>query len=376
MGTAAAAARPQTAKGFLFMLLFAASLVAIVLHTIAEREDTAAAHAEHGGSAPPAAALPARPGDPATLGGPGGRGGQGPPGGATGSAAPRARPNTRMEHADEPARMSLADARSGAQFDAWHSFQAELAREAERAALSSADAEGFNVDFLFLGDSITESLRGTSFGRPAARAAGCGAALREALGPGARALILGISGDMTQHLLWRMREGGELPAALKPRVVSILIGTNNLKRGYRPEEVASGIMEIARSVYHSKAKTAEAAPARILLHSIMARADPAANRLVRDTNLAVERAWRAEGDAFSAAVRFVDCRGLFDGAEGSRDAVDEGLMPDGLHPNAAGMKLWLETCVLPGAAAAAPQGPQDPPGPRSSPQAQDAGGAL
>ena len=92
-----------------------------------------------------------------------------------------------------------------------------------------------------LGDSITESWRGTEFGRRVPRAHGVPRVLRETLGTcWPEPLVLGIAGDQTQHLLWRLTEGGEVSVQMRtdPRlIVSLLIGTNNLAMGHTPEEV-------------------------------------------------------------------------------------------------------------------------------------------
>ena len=68
-----------------------------------------------------------------------------------------------------------------------------------------------------LGDSITESWRGTEFGRRVPRAHGVPRVLRETLGTRwPEPLVLGIAGDQTQHLLWRI-ENGELKGCWSAR---------------------------------------------------------------------------------------------------------------------------------------------------------------
>lgn len=39
----------------------------------------------------------------------------------------------------------------------------------------------------------------------------------------------GIGGDKTQHVLWRITEGKELDG-IEPKVVALMIGTNNCPR--------------------------------------------------------------------------------------------------------------------------------------------------
>lgn len=73
-----------------------------------------------------------------------------------------------------------------------------------------------NCRLLFLGDSITESLRGTSYGMPSTRSIGIPEVLQREFGE-LSPLALAISGDQTQHLLWRI-ENGEFPRRLQPEV--------------------------------------------------------------------------------------------------------------------------------------------------------------
>ncbi|KAL1110419.1 hypothetical protein AAG570_007950, partial [Ranatra chinensis] len=57
-------------------------------------------------------------------------------------------------------------------------------------------------------------------------------------------LNFGISGDCTQHVLWRI-QNGELDN-IEPKVVVLLVGTNNY--GSSPEEIADGIREIVIAI--------------------------------------------------------------------------------------------------------------------------------
>ncbi|KAK2705654.1 platelet-activating factor acetylhydrolase IB subunit alpha1-like [Artemia franciscana] len=57
-------------------------------------------------------------------------------------------------------------------------------------------------------------------------------------------LNFGISGDQTQHVLWRV-ENGELDN-VNPKAVVLLVGTNNVKHG--PKDVANGILKITLSI--------------------------------------------------------------------------------------------------------------------------------
>jgi lysophospholipase L1-like esterase len=121
-----------------------------------------------------------------------------------------------------------------------------------------------------LGDSITESWRGTSMCYTIERANGLDSVLRETLGAlcGAPPLALGLSGDQTQHLLWRL-QNGELSPAMRadPSLVYVLlIGTNNLPRRHSPAAVASGILAVSKYILASTS-------GRLLINAVLPRAD-------------------------------------------------------------------------------------------------------
>ncbi|XP_059480991.1 platelet-activating factor acetylhydrolase IB subunit alpha2 [Neocloeon triangulifer] len=57
-------------------------------------------------------------------------------------------------------------------------------------------------------------------------------------------LNFGIGGDQTQHVLWRVLNG-ELEH-IKPKVVVLLVGTNNI--GHSPEQIVEGIREVVKVI--------------------------------------------------------------------------------------------------------------------------------
>lgn len=134
------------------------------------------------------------------------------------------------EVSDKPSPRTTFSGRSRAQIREWYLVHANLTQEAQAA--------GPTVKVLFLGDSITESWRGTSYGHLKERTAGVPAVFDREFRP-LGALALAISGDQTQHLLWRLKHG-ELPLSLQPKVIVLMIGTNNLGAGFKPSEVARG----------------------------------------------------------------------------------------------------------------------------------------
>jgi lysophospholipase L1-like esterase len=158
-----------------------------------------------------------------------------------------------------------------------------------------------------------------------------------------------FAADRTQHLLWRLTEGGELPATIRPDVVVLLIGTNNLAQN-TVESVALGIQDIVDVMHKALPKST------ILLNEIFPRYDAMivkANKTKSVSKLnAILKDYYLDHKATSNSITYLQCGSMFGPTakqhEEDRDIlVNTDLMPDKLHPNAAGMKRWLGECVLP-----------------------------
>ena len=91
-------------------------------------------------------------------------------------------------------------------------------------------------DVIFLGDSITHGWEGQK-------------AWQEHFGS-FKPVNLGIGGDQTGHVLWRITEGHELDN-LKPKAAVIMIGTNNIG-GHTAQQIAGGIKAIVEELKHQK----------------------------------------------------------------------------------------------------------------------------
>jgi lysophospholipase L1-like esterase len=91
-------------------------------------------------------------------------------------------------------------------------------------------------DVIFLGDSITHGWEGQK-------------AWQEHFGV-FKPVNLGIGGDQTGHVLWRITEGHEL-AHLQPKAAVIMIGTNNIG-GHSAAQIAGGIKAIVEELKHQK----------------------------------------------------------------------------------------------------------------------------
>lgn len=171
---------------------------------------------------------------------------------------------------------------------------------------------------VFLGDSITEAWRiapawQTSFGRYAA-------------------LDLGISGDLTQNLLWRI-EQGELDG-IKPKAAVVMIGVNNLAGGFTAEQTAAGVRAVVGAV-----RTRLPDAFLLLIEVLPAHHDPGdpLRTKISDCNRILE------GLADGAHVLVRDFGPLMLEADGT---IAKETMRDFLHPTPAGYER-LSQAVAP-----------------------------
>lgn len=176
-----------------------------------------------------------------------------------------------------------------------------------------ARARQGGIDVLFLGDSITENFatRGQDVWN------------RE-IAPLGTVADFGIGGDRTQFVLWRAQHG-EL-AGSGARVVVVMVGTNNLATA-TPENIVRGVAAIVDTV-----RTALPG-ATVVLNAVLPRGghdDPLRAKLA-DVNA------RLAGLADGTRVRWLDASAGFLDANGD---VRPELMPDKLHPSAAGYEIW------------------------------------
>lgn len=177
----------------------------------------------------------------------------------------------------------------------------------------AARARAGGVDVLFLGDSITEGWSG-----PGVKA------WQQYFAP-LHAASFGSSGDRTQQVLWRLTHG-ELQG-LSPKLVVLLIGTNNLDAGLgterptpanTPAQIVTGVLAICRLLDQ------QLPSARILLLGLLPRG--AVGSRYRQEVPEVNRGLAARADG--SRVTFIELEHLF---LGSKAEIPSELMPDGLH---------------------------------------------
>jgi len=176
-----------------------------------------------------------------------------------------------------------------------------------------------SVDLLFLGDSITDGWR--SRGK---------VIWNETFAP-MRAANFGIGGDRTQHVLWRI-QNGELEG-IKPKLAVLMIGTNNLG-GNGNEQIVAGITAIIREIQKRTPQT------KILLLGIFPRAASADNPARGRIKAINEQI--AKLDDGGKTIRYMDIGGKFLAEDGT---LSKDIMPDFLHPNEKGYKIWADAIV-------------------------------
>jgi len=147
---------------------------------------------------------------------------------------------------------------------------------------------------------------------------------------GRKAANLGVSGDTTGSVLWRIANGEW--DGIHPKAAVVLIGTNDTANGAGVEETEAGIEEIVRAVHARSPST------KILLLGILpsgisdakARADLEVNGLL------------ARRFARQAYVTYIDIGGVFrkDGRPDDSLFYDPHLTPPlpPLHPNTEGQR--------------------------------------
>jgi lysophospholipase L1-like esterase len=197
-----------------------------------------------------------------------------------------------------------------------------------------AQAKKGGIDLLFLGDSITDAWGGEGHNPNAA-----GTKIFEKEFVPLKAANFGIGGDRTQHVLWRL-QNGELDG-IKPKVVMLMIGTNNSNgNDNTAEEIADGIKAIVEEIHKKSPET------KVLLLGIFPRgADPNAENVKKQREkLKAVNAIIAKLDDKGKTVKFLDIGDKFLEKDGT---ISKDIMPDSLHLSPKGYQIWADAVKEP-----------------------------
>jgi lysophospholipase L1-like esterase len=180
-----------------------------------------------------------------------------------------------------------------------------------------------NVDLLFIGDSITQGWEGK------------GKEVWKKYYDKRNAANLGIGGDQTQHVLWRL-ENGNIDG-ISPKLAVIMIGTNNAGAKQKAEDIAAGVKAIVDKLREKLPQT------KLLLLAIFPRGaaeqDPRREDKMKfnETNLKVNEIIAKLAD--NKMIFYMDINDKF---LDSDHKLTKEIMPDFLHPDAKGYTIWAE----------------------------------
>jgi beta-glucosidase len=189
-----------------------------------------------------------------------------------------------------------------------------------QAYIKQAKERGKTVELVFLGDSITQAWNDT------------GTPTWERFYVPRNVLNLGIGGDRTEHVLWRL-DNGEVDD-LKPKVVVLMIGTNNIGRN-SDREVVKGVTAVVERL------RAKLPGAKVLLLGIFPRGenvDRALKEAPVDARVSKINAALAKLDD-DKTVEYLDIGNVLLNEKGQ---VTRSIMPDHLHLNRKGYRTWAD----------------------------------
>ncbi|MBI1314078.1 GDSL family lipase [bacterium] len=173
-----------------------------------------------------------------------------------------------------------------------------------------------NVDLIFIGDSITQGWEGR------------GKAVWEKFYGKRNAVNLGIGGDRTQHVIWRLDNGNVKD--ISPKAAVIMIGTNN-SGSNTPEQIAEGVTVIVKQLREKLPQT------KILLLAVFPRGENKADKR-RQVNEAANAIFSKLDDGEHVFYLDIGQKFLQDDGTLTRE-----IMPDLLHLSEDGYTIWAES---------------------------------
>ena len=184
----------------------------------------------------------------------------------------------------------------------------------QRHELMNRQAQKGHIDLIYVGDSIVEHYNKQ------------GKEVWAHYYADRNALNLGISGDRTEHVLWRLDHGNI--EGITPKLAIVMIGQNN--GGHNTaKEIAEGVTAVVQRL------RAKLPGTKILLLAIFQRREkPTPERAVLDkANEIVSKL--ADGKT----VYYMDINHIYVQPDGS---IPKSLMYDFEHPTPLGHKVWAE----------------------------------
>jgi len=140
------------------------------------------------------------------------------------------------------------------------------------------------------------------------------------------ALNLGISGDRTEHVLWRLDHGNI--DGISPKLAIVMIGQNNGGRN-TAEEIGAGVTAVVQKI------RAKLPTTKILILAIFPRRE----KPTEERDVLAKASLLAAKLAENKTIFYMNINKIFLRPDGSIPAE---LMPDFEHPSAKGYRIWAE----------------------------------
>lgn len=200
------------------------------------------------------------------------------------------------------------------------------------------------MDVVLLGDSIIEHLNGNELGVPDEAWQKQGRIFsklfsRQGGGGEIDGMALGIDGDQTGQLLYRL-QNGEMASSLNPQVWWVLIGSFNLDDRCSAEATLAGIVAIIEELRQQRPN------ATIVINSILPR--PRNHLGTLAGILWMKSEWiNTRLECYSSGlphVEYFDATSIFVNKAGDKLLKDH-YEDDWLHPSATGTEEWGEAIV-------------------------------
>lgn len=171
-------------------------------------------------------------------------------------------------------------------------------------------------DIAFIGDSITQGWEGS------------GKNVWQKYYGKRKCLNFGVSGDRTQHVLWRF-EQGQLDG-VQPKHAVLMIGTNNSNKDDNSEaDILEGVQTIVKQIRERLPKT------HLVIVGIFPRGQTFSTQ--RGKILQVNQALAKMADG--KMIDYIDFGSELIEADGS---ISKSIMPDYLHLTEKGYEIWAQ----------------------------------
>ncbi len=186
----------------------------------------------------------------------------------------------------------------------------------ERHATINERLKQTDTQLVFIGDSITQGWEGR--GKDA---------WAKFYGP-RKAVNMGIGGDRTQHVLWRLDHGNF--DLVKPKLAVVMIGTNNSNgKDNTAEEIGDGIVAIAKRLRTKQPQM------KVLILATFPRGEKPNAQREKNAKSSEIASKLADGEM----IHYLDIGAKFLEADGT---LSREIMPDLLHLNEKSYTIWAE----------------------------------